>query len=238
LQDAAPLVRIGGHLIYSTCTYNPAENEAQLAALIEDGQWEQVAVAHAAAWGLHEVGAGYACLPHRCRGEGFFFGVLRRVDSSAAESGKGRYKARTSGLSRVKHSVQGWLHAPEQWQVYSNEQGQTYAMPLACAADWQIVNAALTRKGLALYLGEWKRDQLQPAQALALSLYRDAELPTCNLDREQALRYLRRESLEAPDHAPLGWALMSFDGHPLGWGKILPNRINNYLPQEWRIRHL
>jgi NOL1/NOP2/fmu family ribosome biogenesis protein len=32
-----------------------------------------------------------------------------------------------------------------------------------------------------------------------------------------------------------GWSLMTFEGHPLGWAKLLPNRINNYYPKEIRI---
>jgi NOL1/NOP2/fmu family ribosome biogenesis protein len=54
-----------------------------------------------------------------------------------------------------------------------------------------------------------------------------------DLDKEQALSYLRRAEFNCT--VQKGWSLMRYNGLALGWAKILPNRINNYYPQEWRI---
>ncbi|MBV9986233.1 MAG: hypothetical protein JO301_01025, partial [Chitinophagaceae bacterium] len=53
------------------------------------------------------------------------------------------------------------------------------------------------------------------------------------LSQQQALQYLRRKDLAI--EAPRGWCLVKYCGLPLGWIKVLPNRINNYYPAEWRI---
>ena len=75
-----------------------------------------------------------------------------------------------------------------------------------------------------------------PSHALALSHWASAELPAVDLSREQALLFLKKETFDPPEAAPLGWTLARFAGLNLGWLKILPNRMNNYLPQERRIR--
>ena len=76
---------------------------------------------------------------------------------------------------------------------------------------------------------------LVPDHELALSLIinKDAILQT-ELDKEQAIQYLRRDNINIAV-ADKGWSLMNFEGHALGWAKLLPNRINNYFPKEIRI---
>ena len=54
------------------------------------------------------------------------------------------------------------------------------------------------------------------------------------LKKEDALQYLRREEVKL-DGNLRGWVLATYKNLPLGWMKVLPNRINNYYPKEWRI---
>ena len=54
------------------------------------------------------------------------------------------------------------------------------------------------------------------------------------VDLPTALQYLRRNEIKL-DTPLKGWALIKNRQQPLGWVKILPNRINNYYPKEWRI---
>ncbi|HEX3935140.1 MAG TPA: hypothetical protein VHW43_10715 [Puia sp.] len=49
------------------------------------------------------------------------------------------------------------------------------------------------------------------------------------------MQYLRRDNITGLDIDDKGWSLMNFEGHALGWAKLLPNRINNYYPKEIRI---
>jgi NOL1/NOP2/fmu family ribosome biogenesis protein len=78
-------------------------------------------------------------------------------------------------------------------------------------------------------------NDLVPDHELALSIHinKDAVLQT-PLDYNQAIQYLRRENIDM-DINDKGWSLMTYEGHPLGWAKLLPNRINNYYPKEMRI---
>jgi NOL1/NOP2/fmu family ribosome biogenesis protein len=54
------------------------------------------------------------------------------------------------------------------------------------------------------------------------------------LNREQAIRYLQKKDIDVEKTQP-GWQLICFNNHPLGWVKVLQNRLNNYYPMELRI---
>ncbi len=73
------------------------------------------------------------------------------------------------------------------------------------------------------------------AEALMINLARD-KYPMVELTIDQALNYLRRESITLPDNTPRGYVIVCYDGCPLGFAKNLGNRANNLYPQEWRIR--
>ena len=60
--------------------------------------------------------------------------------------------------------------------------------------------------------------------------------PEKEIAQEQAIAYLRRESLQLPPDTPKGVILLTYQRLPLGWVKNLGTRANNLYPQEWRIR--
>ena len=71
---------------------------------------------------------------------------------------------------------------------------------------------------------------------MAKALKRDA-FPNIALTKEQALSYLRTETLNLPE-VPMGVVLLTYEDVPLGFAKNVGNRLNNLYPNEWRIRHL
>jgi NOL1/NOP2/fmu family ribosome biogenesis protein len=75
---------------------------------------------------------------------------------------------------------------------------------------------------------------LVPNHELAISLLAGSVIPEINLTREQSIAYLKRDELRIESDIR-GWALMCFQSHPMGWAKILDNRLNNYFPKEIRI---
>jgi NOL1/NOP2/fmu family ribosome biogenesis protein len=87
-----------------------------------------------------------------------------------------------------------------------------------------------------LTLGAIKGKDFIPAHALALSVHNALYYPTAELERKEALLYLKRELNTLPVEIPNGWASVTYKNVPLGWIKNLGNRINNYYPPEWRIR--
>jgi len=78
------------------------------------------------------------------------------------------------------------------------------------------------------------RGELIPDHELALSTIIAEHVPFTEMDRELALKYLRKQELQLGNDLK-GWNLVKFEGLNLGWIKALKGRINNYYPSTWRI---
>jgi NOL1/NOP2/fmu family ribosome biogenesis protein len=93
---------------------------------------------------------------------------------------------------------------------------------------------AFPKSNSGTQIGTFLRDEFLPAQALANTRLASEGVPKVEVSREDALQFLRRESIVVPEK--LGWCLITHEQQHLGWGKALGNRFNNYYPNEWRIR--
>ena len=82
-------------------------------------------------------------------------------------------------------------------------------------------------------LGTVKGNDFIPAHALAMSYWSNLPFKKLEVDILTALNYLRRAPLHLSEDK--GWYLITYLGIGIGWAKLLPNRVNNYYPNEWRI---
>jgi 16S rRNA C967 or C1407 C5-methylase (RsmB/RsmF family)/NOL1/NOP2/fmu family ribosome biogenesis protein len=239
LEDIWPALKEGGILIYSTCTYNEQENEKNLEWLSEKKDITPLRLDIADEWHVVEVGLhgihGYHFYPHRVKGEGFFLSVVRKneqEDTAATKVDKTIF-----GTPSKKHIdvISTWVTTPDAKFIQRDETIQLLPKRYA------DLIAALTRKIRVVYAGTYmavtKHEKLIPEHALALStiLNKDAFL-LCELSHEDAIRYLKKESIFISSDHKKGFALASHRGLPLGWMNILPGRVNNLYPSEWRIR--
>ena len=117
--------------------------------------------------------------------------------------------------------------------VVVNSNDNLLAIPVATEKCLQRLTSLYIRKA-GISLGKWAGKDLVPDHALALSQLLGKGLTVLELDRENSLRYLRKEEIDAGNTAR-GWVLVQFNGQNLGWIKQLGNRSNNYYPKEWRI---
>jgi NOL1/NOP2/fmu family ribosome biogenesis protein len=99
--------------------------------------------------------------------------------------------------------------------------------------DVQILAKCLYIKKAGIEIGTVKGKDVIPHHELAVSILNLPNIHTTELTKEEALQYLRRKDLIVETQK--GWCAPTFCGLRLGWMKVLPNRINNYYPQEWRI---
>lgn len=235
LADA--LLPLGGDgvLIYCTCTFNTQENDDNARWIAQRNDIEPIALNVPAAWGIVERdyggGVGYAFFPHQLRGEGFYLAVFRKKSlegHAKTPAGKGEKVA--------AKNFTDWLDNADAFDFYKKPTGEITAFPKALAEEWRIIDQALSRKGMLLSIGELKHQDLVPDHVLALSRHVSPEVPVWELSKEEALQYLRKETLDAQNAPQTGWLLVAYQGLHLGWVKALPNRVNNYLPQEWRVR--
>jgi NOL1/NOP2/fmu family ribosome biogenesis protein len=107
------------------------------------------------------------------------------------------------------------------------------ALPKNCYADLQTIRAHLYVKKIGLRIGELKGTDLVPAHDLAMSQWTTMPYENIEVALSDALQFLRRADFQL--NGSKGWHSISYMNCRLGWVKILPNRLNNYYPNTWRI---
>lgn len=234
LEDVLPALKESGLLIYSTCTFAPQENELMLQALIDSGEYESVRFDVPAEWPVDVVDSQgvFACrfLPHRVDGEGFFIGVLRKRASSGHHNTKGKRIFETVGRKDREALASFGIQSDE---IVLGPDGEYYASPLnSDALNVLATEAYVLMPGVQL--GKLMRAELVPNHALAMASAIFKAKQTCDVDLISAQAYLRGEpiAVDASD----GWQVVTYQGHPLGWMKVIGPRVNNYYPKEWRVR--
>lgn len=241
LMDVWEALKPGGTLIYSTCTWNLAENEQNMAWLAEQEGAQPLTLSVDPDWGIEisEMNGvqGYRFYPHQVRGEGFFLAVVRKAGEYQhvhAATKKKKYKLTLAG-KKEKALVSGWLQEPERFEWVQHGEVMS-AIPNNLFEEIDALYQNLYVIYASTEIAEVNGKKLKPLHALALSqhLNKDA-FRTVALDLETALRYLRKDDINL-DGGGNDWVLLQYENLPLGWAKQVGNRINNYYPKEWRIR--
>lgn len=235
LQAAAMLVAQNGILCYSTCTYNEKENEANAQWLTQVADFEPIKLNIPAEWGVTERKYGYQFFPHKTKGEGFYLAVFRKTKGEKQES---RGKIKLNRLPQKKaETLKEWLKEPARFEYYEKPDGQIVAIPAGLTHHYATVFRALQKRSSGLEIGQFKGNDFIPSHGLALSTAIATDLPAVELSKEDALRFLKKENLTVSlADQPKGWLLARYEGLNLGFMKVIGDRINNYLPKEWRIR--
>jgi NOL1/NOP2/fmu family ribosome biogenesis protein len=118
--------------------------------------------------------------------------------------------------------------------AYFHHQNLIYGLSAGLDAELPVLQSCCYLKRAGVPLGKLSVKELIPEHDLALSTLISPQLPALSLSREKALQYLRKDEMGS-DYANRGWTLVQYGGLNLGWIKVLPGRINNYYPKEWRI---
>lgn len=233
---AAAMLKPGGMLLYSTCTFSREENEEVIQFLLEkapDLSLEEIAPYEGFSPGVG-LSSCVRIFPHKMNGEGHFMALLKKAGEN--------YKPITAACGQsagkdipgeVREFLQGISRPFEQDRFYM-VQDKVYYLPGGSSMPGRL---RYLRTGL--YLGERKKNRFEPGQALAMALKREEYDSTINLPSadERTLRYLKGETIEVSDLcAPRkkGWQLVCVDGFPLGWGKLSGGILKNKYYPGWR----
>ncbi|MBJ2188453.1 MAG: rRNA cytosine-C5-methyltransferase [Muribaculaceae bacterium] len=231
-------LRPGGIFIYSTCTFNPDEDERVVARLIDSHGAEPVEIPALSLPGIVGALPGFAFptyrfLPGEIRGEGLFLAMVRKPGDSPASLPKGKGKGKTASTSKGVPAG-NWLDG--EWSYGCGTDGIVTALPRGHEMLAEAVERSCKVVSRGITVGEVKGRDLVPAQQLAMAVaLRRGEFPEADVDRDVALAYLRREAVVLPSETPRGFVLLTHNGHPLGFVKNLGNRANNLYPAPWRI---
>ncbi len=240
LADIMPALKEGGVLIYSTCSYSKSEDEAIGDWLAEQFAVDSLPLAIHQAWGIIETISeknktyGYRFYPDKVKGEGFFIAVFKKPGVADRAPGTGSLKNKSVMLSSKEADVvKPYLKTPDDF-FFIKQKDEVLAMPLHLEKELRVIQAALYIKKAGIKLGTVIRNELIPDHELALSTAISPSVGSVEADKTISLQYLRLEEIKLPASGK-GWSLLTHQQLPLGWIKILPNRINNYYPKAWRI---
>lgn len=260
LSCAEKMLRPGGKIVYSTCTFAPEENEGTISRFIRT--YTDFAIvpqkkpagfsSGVAAWVENPVKGvenTLRLLPHKVAGEGHFLAVLVRSNDEnlpARKSLNGTEKA-ISQKDYVSYTrfAEETLCAFDRAGTYLVFGEQLYLGPVDMPA---LMGLKVLRPGL--HLGTLKKNRFEPSHALALALKKEQVLQYVDLpaDSRQVQQYLGGQTLligedglyvrhgasgKCADNAK-GWCLVCVDGYSLGWGKLSGNILKNHYPKGLR----
>ncbi len=237
IDQVLPALRAGGWLIYSTCTFNPSENEYNIARWLQRYDLEEVPLRLDSSHPLVPAEHGYYFYPHRVKGEGFFICLMRKKSGASFKAKKlGLPRGITRLPSRQVNFLRPWLGNADRFLFYQKANGTITALTPDLEADFATLGNVLQKRSFGLKIGKLKGSHLLPDHALAMCLELSEGVPTLQLDLEAALQYLKRAEPPLPSLPKPGWYLVRHGAFNLGWVKVLSQRINNYLPMDNRIR--
>lgn len=221
LDAGASLLRPGGRLVYSTCTFAPAENEEAIAAfLARNPDFETVETS--APWFTPAGHGQFRLWPHKLLGEGHFVAVLRKKgDEPAADSPCPGEKLPKEWLDFAKELN---ISLPEGKAILFGS--NLYWAPIQMPS---LRGLKVLRPGLEL--GEVKKGRFEPAHGLALWLKGCKNTLSLPADSHEIRQYLHGDVLSVPTQ---GWCLVQVDGYSIGWGKASAGVLKNHYPKGLR----
>jgi 16S rRNA C967 or C1407 C5-methylase (RsmB/RsmF family)/NOL1/NOP2/fmu family ribosome biogenesis protein len=236
LMDIWPALKENGILIYSTCTFNPAENEENINWLISQKQAECIRLNVSAFRGITEIDyngiSGYGFYPGKVEGEGFFISVIRKTGSQPGIQLKSQKKPELRPSKDELVKAAEWTNIPADRILKWGD--EIYCVP--CGIDEYVnlyQNLKIVNPGTRIF--SRKGNDYLPSHELSLSgILKENSFPGVELSVKDAISYLRRDSIIID--CTKGWILVRYEEINLGFIKNLGNRINNYFPVGWRIR--
>ena len=221
LNSGAQLLKPGGRLVYSTCTFAPEENEQAIEKFLA-GHPEFRREAVEAPWFTPAGEGAFRLWPHKLLGEGHFAAVLRKTGGEEGEPAQ---------LAGEK--------LPKEWESFAKElkiqlpSGK--ALLFGSSLYWvpaqmpDLRKIKVVRPGLEL--GEVKKNRFEPAHALALWLKKCENIQDFPENSKEIRAYM--EGQVVPGSCK-GWCLITVNGYSLGWGKGDGNHIKNHYPKGLR----
>lgn len=238
LSDVIPALKSGGVLVYSTCSYSQEENEQIGDWLMTEFDLESIQIPINADWGIVETQSashkafGYRFYPDKTTSEGFFCATFRKKGVGTEPHFKKSKKEQFVPLkTKEKEVFKNWITDVENKTIIKFKEDYLLTNELAL----QFINRFqhLYLKKVGTNIGSLIKNEVVPHHDLALSIHRSDTIQHIACSEQEAIKFLKKELNTIEGNK--GWNLMMYQGFGLGWIKHLGNRLNNYLPNEFRI---
>ncbi len=219
LLDGADMLKPGGYMVYSTCTFSGFEDEGSIEYLLEHRP-EMSCIKQERLW------------PHQVDGEGHFCALLKKDGE----------KTHLSSTPTFSYKIPKGIEAFEEFLIQAkiNEQFDPKRLVIQKESLYYFPENMPKFDGLHVirngwYLGELKKKRFEPSGAFARALNpKDCgHVLDLKLDDPRVIKYLKCETIEAED-CENGWYIVCVEGYPLGFGKMNNGTLKNKYPVGWR----
>ena len=242
LDNAAVMLKPGGVIVYSTCTFSREENEDVIEYFLE----------RHTDFTLEEMERFW---PHKVDGEGHFVAKLVRRGSVDTGFKSDRQTKKIKNNKNRKNETKSAL-TKENMKLLSEFLDETISDDMAALIKnsrlvmfgeqlYRLPDMEVDIKGLkvqraGLHIGEFKKQRFEPSHSLALALKlseaKNVVKLTC--DNPQTIGFFNGQSVMLSDEQAAeckkGWALVCVDGYPAGWGKVNGTQVKNHYPKGLR----
>lgn len=243
ILNGADMLKPGGKLLYSTCTFSKLEDEESVKHLLRnrpemhlidikpyDG-FEHGFVENEEDESM-QLEKTVRIFPHKMQGEGHFLALFEKEKDMPVDVHATSKKAAVKLPDELKEFLQHVsYHIDEKDIVIRDNKAYIISPNMPDESGLRIM-----RNGTLL--GEVKKNRFEPSQAFAMVLKASEYDKVINLsvDDERVIKYLKGETIDAADFKDneAGWSLICVDGYPLGWGKFNGSMIKNKYLAGWR----
>jgi len=214
---AISMLKPGGKLVYSTCTFDENEDEQVIKYALENSDTKVLPIKQYEGFVSNEYGT--KLYPHKVKGEGHFVSLLQKNGT------------------KVKNTLLFNTEIP----TYLNNLNIDFSRGrFECINNNLYFNQGFYTKGLrvlrsGLLLGELKNERFEPSQALAMALKDNEYTNTIDfkIDDPRVYKYLKGETINTSDHPNEGHVLIRVDKYPLGFAKINKGNFKNKIDKGW-----
>lgn len=243
----AKMLKKGGYMVYSTCTFSAEENEQTIVHLLKEcpefsvesvscyegfskGRGEWIPTDETKQWDrIEELQNCIRLWPHKIKGEGHFAALLKKNDGKT-----GNQETYAYSKFKMPEQLQEFLkniRIEFDGERFEQREDNIYYLPEGLV---NMKGIRILRSGLLM--GTVKKNRFEPSQALASALkmgeYKNV-IPLAVSDTN-VIKYLKGETVEVNAVQQDGWNLVCVDGYPLGWGKLTGNTLKNKYYPGWR----
>lgn len=264
LDNAAKMLKPGGRMVYSTCTFSPEEDEDVIGAFLErhpefkivrineDDELPGLSKGRPE-WSRYpcpQLAWTYRIFPHKAEGEGHYLALLEKAGEEEEQtrnrkkkSGQAKYWSDKSGRKALETFLADTLEFDDGAMAGELFKAEFFAENLVLFGEqiYRMPSGMPDAAGLrvlrpGLHLGTLKKNRIEPSHALALALSPGQAKRCVNLEADgTAIRdYLSGGTIAAEDSGK-GWTLVCVDGYSIGWAKAVSGILKNHYPKGLRI---
>lgn len=256
LCRAADMLRPGGRLVYSTCTFAPAENEGSISRFLQthtEFRMVKTTMPEGFVCGRKDwvpeaadnIDYTMRLMPHKVQGEGHFIAVMEKEGEKETSFKRNSINGIEKGIREKEYT--DFLDFKKKYLKDSCPKNvclegtyllfgeQLYLGPKDMPA---LKGLKVLRPGL--HLGTLKKNRFEPSHALALTLKKEEAVQCVMLSAKEASVYISGQTFSGeeiemvPADVSGGWCLVCVEGFSLGWGKLAGNQLKNHYPKGLR----